>query len=158
MKFLLLTLATLLLLSQLMPGNIDLLREGAAQGDPGLVSEDPGARRTSCLGSRSRSQPLARCRILGTNNNILSIYLIHHPHHTHSVLPGGAKGQCGGRSSQRGKGNNRSLVKQSPERYRLSKSRCHGQKLSLCHTLCRSQNYGGKETKLNRIIPKVMTK
>lgn len=43
MKLLLLTLAALLLLSQLTPGNVDLLREGARQGDPGLVSESPGA-------------------------------------------------------------------------------------------------------------------
>lgn len=63
MKLLLLTLATLLLLSQLIPGNADLLREGAGQGDPGLVSEHPGARRTSCLGSRRHHHSQPPCQV-----------------------------------------------------------------------------------------------
>lgn len=74
MKLLLLTLAAMLLLSQLTPGNVDLLREGAREGDPGLVREHPGARRTSFLGLR-------RCQVPELRYQQHPEYLIHHPLH-----------------------------------------------------------------------------
>lgn len=92
MKLLLLTLATLLLLSQLTPGNADLLREGAGQGYPDLVSEHPGVRRSSCLGSRSRHHSQPPCQVPDLRyQRQHPEYLIHHPRHAPSVLPGGQR-------------------------------------------------------------------